>query len=106
MTGQKGKKQYKINESTAESEKTKKISKQRKNIQDNSKTKNHLLTSRGILHEDIPTIEWKTEWISNMGKELGLKEKTKAKIHIDPLRATIKNIPHGKTPSHDSIRRF
>ena len=37
----------------------------------------------------------KTEWISNMGKELeGLEEGPKTKIHLDSLRETLKKVPN------------
>ena len=49
----------------------------------------------------------KVEWISNMGKELErLEEGPKAKIHIDSVRTTLKEIPNWKTPDHDSIHGF
>ena len=37
------------------------------------------------------------------GKELGLKEGPKAKIHFDSLRAILKNVPNMKTPRHHHI---
>ena len=38
-----------------------------------------------------------------MGKELGLEEGLKAKIHHESLRATLKKVPNWKTPGHDGI---
>ena len=44
-------------------------------------------------------IKQKAELINNMRKELqGLDEKAKAKIHLDSLKATLKNVPDWKTP--------
>ena len=40
-----------------------------------------------------------------MGKEFeGLEEGPKVTIHLDLLRATLKNVPNWKTPSHEAIR--
>ena len=42
-----------------------------------------------------------------MGKELqGLEEGPKAKIQVDLLRATFKNVPNWKTPNHDDINGY
>ena len=41
-----------------------------------------------------------------MGKELGLEERLKAKIHPDSLRTTLKKVPNWKTPGHDSINGY
>ena len=47
----------------------------------------------------------KTEWISNMAKELEELKGPKAKIHIDSFRTTLK-ISNWKTPDHDGIHGF
>ena len=104
-------------EGTSERRKMKKISRQNKTIQ----TKEDIPQQRKIFYQQIKgectktyqqpdneetkqfwykIWEWrehnrKAEWISNIGKELeGLEETLKAKIHLDPLRATLPKVPN------------
>ena len=48
----------------------------------------------------------KAEMKSNMEKELQELEGVEAKMHLDLLNATLKNVPNWKTPSHDSKHGF
>ena len=49
----------------------------------------------------------KAEWINNMTRELeGLEEGSKAEIHIELLKKTLKKISKSKTPGHDGIHGF
>ena len=51
------------------------------------------INNSGVKFGNQENIIKKAEWVSNMGKEIkGLEEGTKAKIPIDSLRTTLKNI--------------
>ena len=49
--------------------------------------------------------EHKKRMISNMGKEIGLEEGPKAKMHIDSFRKPLK-IPNWKTPDNENQHGF
>ena len=49
----------------------------------------------------------KFEWINNITRKLErLEEGSKAEIHTDLLKATLKKISNWKTPGHDGIHSF
>ena len=49
----------------------------------------------------------KTEWISNITRELEeLEDGPKTEIHTDLLKTTLKKISNWKTPGHDGIHGF